>query len=135
MAHAAGTVDLLVAIEGDDVQVPLSVVTLVSADQLGLLELGEVVLHAHGAMVRTQGPRQAGDDCGLVAESAAVVGLGQESEERSLGGEGHHGEGLGGERFGLDGAETGDVDRPPSSRIGVWRGVCLGVDNTATPRA
>ncbi|WP_223146446.1 hypothetical protein, partial [Streptomyces apricus] len=82
VAYAAGPVDLLVAGEGDEVQVPLAVAALVAADQPGFLELAEVVIDAHGAVVGAQRPQQAGDDRGLVAEPAAVIGLREQPEER-----------------------------------------------------
>jgi hypothetical protein len=51
VADAAGSVDLLVEVPGDDVQVSLAVLAGVAADEVGVGELGEVVLHVHGAVV------------------------------------------------------------------------------------
>ncbi|WXK80104.1 hypothetical protein WAB15_31170 [Streptomyces sirii] len=117
-------------------QVPLAVGALVTADQLGGVELGEVVFDAQRAVFGAQGPQQAGDDGGLVAEPAVVVCLGEQAEERPLGGQGDRREGLRVERLGLDGADTGDVDRPPSSQIGGREfGGAGGMDKTATPGA
>jgi hypothetical protein len=99
--------------EGDDVQVPLAVPALVAADQPGGVELGEIVLDLHRAALAAQRPELACDDGDLVAEAPLVVGLGEQAEEGPLGGQGHGCEGLRRERLGLDGADTGDVDRPP----------------------
>ncbi|GAA2435057.1 hypothetical protein GCM10010433_39780 [Streptomyces pulveraceus] len=113
IAHSAGAVDLLVLGEGDDVQVPLAVAALVAADQPGPIELGQVVLDLHRPVLAAQRPQQAGDDRGLITQTALVVGLGEQPEEGPLGGQRHGREGLRRERLGLDGADTGNVDRPP----------------------
>ncbi|NJP44480.1 HD domain-containing protein [Streptomyces sp. PRB2-1] len=63
-----------------------------------------LAIDAEGAVVGAQRPQQAGDDGGLVAEAAVVVGLGEQAEEGPLGRQGHRGQGLRGEGFGLDGA-------------------------------
>jgi hypothetical protein len=93
--------------EGDDVQVPLAVLALVTADQPGIVELDEVVLDRLRPVLAAQRPQLAGDDGSLVAEPALVIGLGEQPEEGPLGGQGHRREGLGRERLGLDGADTG----------------------------
>ncbi|MGF6942310.1 hypothetical protein BKA18_002102 [Streptomyces auratus] len=77
VTNAARAVDLLVLAPGDDVQVPLAVVAFVAAYQVGAGELGQIVLDVYRAVLRTQGPEQSGDDGGLVAEAAVVVGLGE----------------------------------------------------------
>ncbi|MFJ4314201.1 hypothetical protein ACIP46_02770 [Streptomyces lavendulae] len=87
--------------------VPLAVRSRVAADEVLGGELGQVILDAHGAVVRAQGPQQRGEDCGLVPEAAVVVGLGDQADEGALGGEGDCGEGLGGQGFRLDGSDAG----------------------------
>lgn len=114
--NAARSVDLLVLAPGDDVQVPLAVVTLITTDQVSGGELRQVVLYLHGAMRWTQGPQQPGENGRLIAESAVVVSLGEETEEGSLCAEGDGGERLGGESFGLDCSDSGHGQRPPSAR-------------------
>jgi hypothetical protein len=99
-------------VPGDDVEVLLGVVAFVAADEVGCGELGEVVLDAEGAVVGAQRPQQPGDDGGLVAESAVVVGLGEQAEEGPLGRQGDCGQGLRGEGFGLDGAYPGHASAP-----------------------
>ncbi|GLX34333.1 hypothetical protein Sros01_04060 [Streptomyces roseochromogenus] len=115
VTYTAGTVDLLVQVPGDDVEVPLAVLARVTADEVLGGELGQVVLDADGAVVRAQGPQQPGEDCGLVPEASVVVGLGEQPEEGALGGEGDRGEGLGGEGLGLDGSDAGHGQRVPST--------------------
>src|SRR5690606_29198164 len=61
-----------------------------------------------------------GDDRGVVAVAALVVGLGEQAEEGALGGQGDGGQGLGDEGFGLDGADS--CQEGASSLGGRWAG-------------
>jgi hypothetical protein len=90
-------------------EVVVSVVVIrpfVAADQPGVGELGEVRLDARRPVFRAQHPQLPGGDRGVVAVAALVVGLGEQTEEGALGGQGHGGQGLGDEGFGLDGADS-----------------------------
>ncbi|KJY29407.1 hypothetical protein VR44_23020 [Streptomyces katrae] len=71
--------------EGDDVQVLPSVLALVAADQAGRVELCQIVLDFDRTVFAAQRPQLSGDDGGLVADAALVVGLGEQAEEGPLG--------------------------------------------------
>ncbi len=127
-------------------QVVLAVVAFVAADQSGSGELSEVVLDRERAVLGAQCPQGTGDDGGLVAEAAVVVGLGEKPEEGPFRGDRDLGQRLGGEGFRLDGAYSRHVYRPAFAADGAagtgqavtcgdgvfrWASAILGISSSA----
>lgn len=122
-ARGGGVGDLLVLVPLGDVQVLAAVAAGVPADQAGLGELAKLGLGVERRVLGPQRPQGAVEDGRVVAVASLVVGLGEQANERALGGQGDRGEVLRDGVLGLNGADARH-GLPPRLRGGGVRSRC-----------